>query len=447
VRGRAQPEGDLTGRTLGSYRVLQALGSGGMSDVYLAEDVRLGRRVALKVLPPETAEDPEKVRRFEREARAIASLSHPGIVVLHSIEETEGLRFLTMEHVQGETLNKAIPPRGLPLDLFLSLAIALVDAVSAAHRQGILHRDLKPENVMLTAEGRLKVLDFGLAKLRADARDEPDRTTRETQSITRDGWIVGTVAYMSPEQAQGLSVDHRSDIFALGILLYEMATGERPFKGSTNLSVLSSILRDDPPPASALRADIPRPLARMIERALEKRPEDRYQSAIDLCRDLRDLKRDVDAGEMSLATRVDRPVVTAAEQRRHRPRLERRQPARGRSHVRPIRGRRLGAMDPDRPGGMVRLTCPHCLNSRPVVAVLADSSALRNLLDQLGPFALGDPCAFGAPARPDTRPGALVWGRGRAVDSPKPDNGLAQVSGSPGVPSVWKVRSGGGMAA
>jgi eukaryotic-like serine/threonine-protein kinase len=313
-----QPDGGLVGRTLGPYRILESLGSGGMGQVYLALDPRLDRRVALKVLPPEMASHPEKIKRFEREAQAVASLSHPGIVMLHTIEEAEGLRFLTMEFVEGETLSKSIPARGFPMERFLSLAIGLTDAVSAAHRQGILHRDLKPENVMLTPDGRLKVLDFGLAKLRFDSPGEGDKTTRETQSVTQDGRIVGTVAYMSPEQAQGLPVDHRSDIFTLGILLYEMATGERPFRGNTNLSVLSSILKDTPRPVSELRDDIPKPLARMIQRALEKRPEDRYQSTTDLRRDLEDLKRDVDSGELVLGTTAGRPRLVAGPGRRRR---------------------------------------------------------------------------------------------------------------------------------
>ncbi len=296
--GEAHPPAGLVGQTLGSYRLLEALGSGGMGEVYLAEDTRLGRRVALKILPPEMAKHPEKVQRFEREAQTIASLNHPGIVTLHSIEEADGRRFLTMEHVEGQTLGSAVPRGGLPMKRFLPLAIALTDAVSAAHRQGILHRDLKPENVMLTPEGRLKVLDFGLAKLWAHSGDDEDRTTRETQSVTQDGRIVGTVAYMSPEQAQGLPVDHRSDVFSLGILLYEMTTGERPFQGRTNLSVLSSVLKDTPTPVHELRQDVPRPLARMIQRALEKRVEDRYQSTTDLRRDLEDLKRDYDTGEL-----------------------------------------------------------------------------------------------------------------------------------------------------
>ena len=316
--GVPQPDGGLVGRTLGSYRVLESLGSGGMGQVYLAEHTMLSRRVALKVLPPEMASHPEKIARFEREAKAVASLSHPGIVTLYSIEEADGVRFLTMEHVEGETLSKQIPPRGFAMERLLSLAIALSDAVSSAHRQGVLHRDLKPENIMLAADGRLKVLDFGLAKLRYDSPEEGDQTTRETQSVTQDGRIVGTVAYMSPEQAQGLPVDSRSDIFTLGILLYEMATGERPFRGNTNLSVLSSILKDSPRPVSELRDDIPKPLARMIQRALEKRPEDRYQSASDLRRDLEDLKRDVDTGEVVLATTAGRQRLVGPASRRRR---------------------------------------------------------------------------------------------------------------------------------
>jgi serine/threonine protein kinase/tetratricopeptide (TPR) repeat protein len=296
----------LVGRTLGHYRVLSELGSGGMGTVYLAEDTKLGRRVALKLLPPETATRTERIERFEREARAIASLNHPGIVTLHSIEESDGIRFITMEHVEGATLGKAIPERGLPIGQLLPLAITLTDALSAAHRQGVLHRDLKPDNVMLTSEGRLKVLDFGLAKLMGVDADSGDHTTRDTQSVTQDGRILGTVAYMSPEQAQGQPVDHRSDIFALGILLYEMATGERPFKGATNLSVLSAILKDEPRPLTEVRTDLPRPLGRMIERTLAKRPEDRYQSTSDLKRDLEDLKRDLDSGELLLSTTAGR---------------------------------------------------------------------------------------------------------------------------------------------
>ncbi len=303
---QVQPDRGLVGRMLGPYRVIASLGSGGMGEVYLAEDTRLGRRVALKVLPADMADRPEKLARFQREAKAVAALTHPGIVTVHDTSEVEGRRFLIMEHVEGDTLTRSIPQHGFPTERFLLLAIAIADALSAAHSKGVLHRDLKPDNVMLTADGRVKVLDFGLAKLRYDFPEDDDSTLRETQSVTQDGRIVGTVAYMSPEQAQGLPVDNRSDIFSLGILLYEMASGERPFKGGTNLSVLSSILKDEPRPVSELRPEVPRPLARMIQRCLEKRPEDRYQSVSDLRRDLEDLRHDLQSGELLLSTTAGR---------------------------------------------------------------------------------------------------------------------------------------------
>jgi serine/threonine protein kinase len=260
-----QPDATLVGSTLGAYRVLESLGSGGMGRVYLAEDPRLGRRVALKVLPPETASQSEKLARFEREARAVASLSHPGIVMLHSIEEADGMRFLTMEYVEGETLSKAIPARGFATERFLSLAIGLTDAVAAAHRQGILHRDLKPENVMLTPDGRLKVLDFGLAKLRDDAFIG-DRTTRETQSVTQTG--ASSAPSRKCPSRQGLPVDNRPTSSRSG----SCSTRWRPASArsaAVPTSVLSPILKDTPRSVSELRDDIPRPLARMIERARE----------------------------------------------------------------------------------------------------------------------------------------------------------------------------------
>jgi serine/threonine protein kinase/tetratricopeptide (TPR) repeat protein len=288
---------DLSDRTLGHHRILGHLGSGGMGQVYVAEDEKLGRQVALKVLPPELVADQERLQRFEREARTLATLSHPNVVTVHSIEEVKGIRFITMERIEGRTLRQLIPEQGFPIARFFELAIPMVDAIAAAHRKSVTHRDLKPDNVMVNEDGHLKVLDFGLAKVTggmAAATDEEQATA----SVTQDGRIIGTVAYMSPEQAQGQPVDHRSDIFSLGVLLFEMATGRRPFEGENNLSVLSSILKDTPPAAYEVRADLPRPLGRMIQRALEKRPEDRYQSALDLRKDLEDLRRDIETGEL-----------------------------------------------------------------------------------------------------------------------------------------------------
>jgi len=303
--------------SLSHYRILSALGSGGMGEVYLAEDTKLGRRVALKVLAPGVAADPERRDRFEREARAVAALNHPNIVTIHSVEEDNGVPFLTMELVEGKTLGEIIPPEGLPIDSFLAIAIPLADAVAAAHERGITHRDLKPANVMVSVDRRVKVLDFGLAKLRDTVVGADESTFLATSRLTTEGRIMGTVAYMSPEQAEGKPVDQRSDVFSLGILLYEMATGKKPFQGDTNMSILSAILKDTPQSVTDLRADLPPELARIVRRALQKDPAVRYQSARDLRDDLQALKQDVDTGEI-LRTRSSLDVPRApASPRRH----------------------------------------------------------------------------------------------------------------------------------
>ena len=304
---------DRVGTTLAHYRIKGKLGRGGMGEVYLAEDTKLNRDVALKVLPPDVASDPERLARFEREAKAVAGLNHPNIVTLHSIEEADGTRFITMERVSGQTLSTLVPETGLKLARFFKLAIALADALSTAHAKGITHRDLKPENVMVDDDGRLKILDFGLAKL-APAPSASEESELKTASVTQDGRILGTVSYMSPEQAQGKAIDHRSDIFSLGILLYEMATGVRPFKGDNNMSVLSGILKDEPAPVTEVNGELPRPLARMIQRTLEKDAKNRYQSTADLRKDLEDLQRDVETGEIS-ATGLSSPGLSAASAR------------------------------------------------------------------------------------------------------------------------------------
>jgi Tol biopolymer transport system component len=275
----------MVGRTLLHYRILRRLGGGGMGEVYAAMDERLQRQVALKVLPPDMAADPDRLQRFQREARAVAALNHPHVVTLYSVEEDDGVHFLTMELVEGSTLAEVIPANGLPLEKLLTLAAPLVEAVAFAHEHGIIHRDLKPSNVMLGGDGRLKVLDFGLAKLRADTL--PDETTHlPTQTLTRRHVVVGTAAYMSPEQAEGRSIDRRTDIFSLGIMLYEMACGQRPFTGESDLSLISSILKDTPAPPSLVRRDLPPALDRIVMKALAKDPARRYQRAADLRADL-----------------------------------------------------------------------------------------------------------------------------------------------------------------
>ena len=287
----------MVGTTLGHYRILELLGTGGMGEVYLADDTRLQRRVALKVLARELALDPDRRERFEREARAAAALNHPNIVTIHSVEEAGGTPFLTLELIDGKTLADLIPKDGLPLDRVLTLAIPLADAVGAAHQRGITHRDLKPANVMVTTDGRVKVLDFGLAKLKEESALVA-QAGMPTAALTGDGRIVGTVAYMSPEQAEGKPVDQRSDVFSLGVMLYEMATGTRPFTGDTQMSILSAIMKDAPKPVTEVNRALPRDFSRIVMRCLSKDAEDRYQTAKDVRNDLRALKNDLTSGEI-----------------------------------------------------------------------------------------------------------------------------------------------------
>ncbi len=222
----------MVGRSVGHYRLLEKLGAGGMGEVFLAEDIRLGRQVALKTLTPERSAQPQHLERFRREARLVAAFNHPNIVTIHSVEEYEGLHFLTMELVHGSTLEALIPPEGMPLQRILEIAIPLADALAAAHAQGIVHRDLKPANVMVSHEGRLKVLDFGIAK--PAAAQEAAFLGGEAAGedlLTGAGQVLGTPAYMSPEQILGQPVDCRTDIFSFGVVLFQMATGRHPLGG------------------------------------------------------------------------------------------------------------------------------------------------------------------------------------------------------------------------
>ncbi len=279
----------MIGTTLAHYRITAALGAGGMGEVWRATDTKLGREVALKVLPEEFVDDPQRLDRFEREARAVASLNHPHIVTIHSVEEADGIRFLTMELIEGRSLDKLILEDGMELGLFFDLAVPLAEAISAAHDKSVIHRDLKPPNVMVDADGRLKVLDFGLAKVR-EVGDASDSTELPTEALTGIGMVVGTMPYMSPEQIEGEIVDHRTDIFSLGVLLYEMAVGERPFLGKSSPALMSSILKDVPTPVVELRSDLPRHLGRIIGRCLEKKRRDRYQTARDVFNELKALQ-------------------------------------------------------------------------------------------------------------------------------------------------------------
>ncbi|MFQ5670168.1 MAG: protein kinase [Acidobacteriota bacterium] len=271
-----------------------------MGEVYLADDTRLHRQVALKILPREMAGDPERRARFQREARVIAALNHPNIVTIHSVEESGSVHFMTMERIRGQPLTRLIGRNGLPLDRLFELALPLTEAVAAAHRQGTTHRDLKPDNIMVGENSRVKVLDFGLARLQQESSAAGGAGTHlETVSATQEGRVLGTVAYMSPEQAEGKPVDPRSDVFSLGVILFEMATGQRPFTGATPISTISSILRDAPPSISQLNRTLPRHLGRIVKRCLAKDPDRRYQSALGLRNDLLELKEEHDSGELA----------------------------------------------------------------------------------------------------------------------------------------------------
>ena len=279
----------LSGQTILHYRIVDKIGAGGMGEVYRATDMKLGRDVALKVMPADMARDPDRLARFQREARAVAALNHPHIVTIYSVEEIDGVHFLTMELVKGQSLDRLIPASGLAVEQIVEIASALAEALVAAHEKGIVHRDLKPANVMVTTDGQVKVLDFGLAK--DVSAGETGGATLTAAGLTQAGVVMGTPAYMSPEQIAGRGVDHRTDIFSLGVVLHEMVTGRRPFEGTSPAELASAILRDTPAPISEIRPDLPSDLVRITRRCLEKDPRHRVQTARDVSNEFRDLVR------------------------------------------------------------------------------------------------------------------------------------------------------------
>jgi serine/threonine protein kinase/tetratricopeptide (TPR) repeat protein len=280
-----------------------------MGEVYRAEDTTLDREVALKILPPELAESQERLDRFQREAKTLAALNHPNIVHVYTVEEDEGTHFLTMELVEGKSLSQLIPKGGMPLERIFEIAIPLADALATAHEKGVIHRDLKPANIMVTDEDRVKVLDFGLAKLRQEA-ETPLASQAPTEPLTEEGKIVGTMPFMSPEQLEGKEVDARSDIFSLGVVLYEMATGDRPFKGDSAASLITAIMSHSPREVDSLRAELPHHLGRIIRRCLEKDPRSRYQSALDVHNELKDLNREESSSAVVPAAPAPDPEPT-----------------------------------------------------------------------------------------------------------------------------------------
>src|SRR5512143_3989760 len=278
----------VPGVRLGHYEVVAALGAGGMGEVYRARDTRLDRSVALKLLPPRVASDPERRARFEREAKTISSLNHPHICSLFDVGEEAGSHFLVMELVEGESLAERLQRGPLPLEQVVRYGTEMAEALDCAHRQGIVHRDLKPANVMLTRSGA-KLLDFGLARSNAEGSlvAGADEEATEAKPLTAVGTVLGTYQYMSPEQLSGAEAGPRSDIFARGTVLYEMATGRRAFEGKSKTSLVAAILSAEPAPISSLAAKIPPALDHVVRKCLEKEPDDRWQSAHDVASELR----------------------------------------------------------------------------------------------------------------------------------------------------------------
>jgi eukaryotic-like serine/threonine-protein kinase len=289
----------MIGKTISHYRILEKLGEGGMGVVYKVRDTHLDRLVALKMLPPEKVADPERKRRFVQEAKAASALNHPNIITIYDIDQTDGVDFIAMEYVAGKTLDLQIPRKGLRLNGALKYAVQIADALEAAHAACIIHRDLKPGNVIVSENGAVKVLDFGLAKL-IDKNEigELEETLTDSDRHTDEGTILGTVSYMSPEQAEGKKVGARSDIFSFGALLYEMVTGRRAFQGDTKLSTLTAILREDPKPPSQIVEDLPTEAERIINRCLRKDPARRWQTMADVRIALQELKEESDLGKL-----------------------------------------------------------------------------------------------------------------------------------------------------
>src|ERR1022692_3653289 len=278
----------ISGTKLGPYEIQSPLGAGGMGEVYRARDARLNREVAVKVLPAAFTNDPERLRRFQQEAQAVAALNHPNILAIHDFGDHEGSPYIVTEFLEGETLRDRMRPGALPMRKATEYGEQIARGLAAAHEKGIVHRDLKPKNIFVTRDGRVKILDFGLAKLtRPDGMVLSDAATLASQ--TEPGVVMGTVGYMSPEQVKGQSADHRSDLFSFGAILYEMLSGKRAFHGDSSVETMSAILKQDPPELTETNRTVPPALERVVRHCMEKNPEERFQSARDVAFNLANL--------------------------------------------------------------------------------------------------------------------------------------------------------------